>query len=117
MVGFSALTKNFDPEKLRDLADEILTVIAGIIEDFDGYVDAFQGDGLIALFGAPRSHPDDPERAVLAAAAGLRAVETDRSEIRALLLKGRAGINTGTVIAGTVGTRSALKTIRSWAPL
>lgn len=104
LVGFSALTRDFDPERLRDLADEILTVIAGIVEDFDGYVDAFQGDGLIALFGAPRSHPDDPERAVLAAAAGLRAVEAI-GEAKGLTLKGRAGINTGTVIAGTVGTR------------
>ena len=104
LVGFSALTRDFDPEKLRDLADEILTVIAGIVEDFDGYVDAFQGDGLIALFGAPRSHSDDPERAVLAAAAGLRAVETI-GQNKGIMLKGRAGINTGTVIAGTVGTR------------
>ncbi len=104
LVGFSALTRDFDPEKLRDLADEILTVIAGIVEDFDGYVDAFQGDGLIALFGAPRSHSDDPERAVLAAAAGLRAVETI-GQNKGIVLKGRAGINTGTVIAGTVGTR------------
>ena len=104
LVGFSTLTRDFDPEKLRDLADEILTVIAGIVEDFDGYVDAFQGDGLIALFGAPRSHSDDPERAVLAAAAGLRAVETI-GQNKGIMLKGRAGINTGTVIAGTVGTR------------
>ena len=104
LVGFSTLTKDFDPEKLRDLADEILTVVAGIVEDFDGYVDAFQGDGLIALFGAPRSHSDDPERAVLAAAAGLRAVETI-GQNKGIVLKGRAGINTGTVIAGTVGTR------------
>ena len=103
LVGFSALTKDFDPEKMRDLADEILTVIAGLIEDFDGYVDAFQGDGLIALFGAPHSHPDDAERAVLAAAAGLRAVESI-GQNKGLTLKGRAGINTGTVIAGTVGT-------------
>ena len=103
LVGFSALTKDFDPEKMRDLADEILTVIAGLIEDFDGYVDAFQGDGLIALFGAPHSHPDDAERAVLAAAAALRAVESI-GQNKGLTLKGRAGINTGTVIAGTVGT-------------
>ena len=104
LVGFSALTRDFDPEKMRDLADEILTVIAGLIEDFDGYVDAFQGDGLIALFGAPHSHPDDAERAVLAAAAALRAVESI-GQNKGLTLKGRAGINTGTVIAGTVGTK------------
>jgi hypothetical protein len=52
------------PEELRDLADEVLTEVAGVIEDYDGYVDAFRGDGLIAVFGAPHSHPDDPYRAV-----------------------------------------------------
>ena len=48
----------------------------------DGYIDAFQGDGLIALFGAPNAHPNDPERAVLAAAEGLRAIEADGPEQR-----------------------------------
>ncbi len=103
LVGFSSLTQGYDPERLRDLADETLTVVAGIIEDYDGHVDAFRGDGLIALFGAPRSHPDDPQRAVLAAAASLRAIEAiGRS--KGLPLQGRAGVNTGVVIAGAVGS-------------
>ncbi len=102
LSGFSSLTRDWSPEQLRDLADEILTVVAGVVEDFDGYVDAFQGDGLIALFGAPRSHPDDPHRAVLAARAGLKAIEAiGRS--KGLNLKGRAGVNTGVVIAGSIG--------------
>ena len=103
LCGFTSLTRGFDPEKLRDLADQVLTVVAGIIEDYDGYVDAFQGDGLIALFGAPHSHHDDPYRAVHAAAAGLKAIEKI-GESKGYSLKGRAGVNTGTVIAGAVGS-------------
>lgn len=103
LCGFSTLTREFDPEILRDLADQVLTVVAGIIEDYDGHVDAFQGDGLIALFGAPHSHPDDPHRAVQAAAAGLRAIEAI-GKSKGYPLKGRAGINTGIVIAGSVGS-------------
>ncbi len=103
LCGFSTLTREFDPEILRDLADQVLTVVAGIIEDYDGHVDAFQGDGLIALFGAPHSHPDDPQRAVQAAAAGLRAIETI-GKSKGYPLKGRAGVNTGIVIAGSVGS-------------
>ncbi len=103
LAAFSTLTRGYDPEELRDLADEVLTVVAGIIEDFDGYVDAFRGDGLIALFGAPHSHPDDAHRAVLASAAGLRAIETI-GESRGIPLRGRAGVNTGIVIAGAVGS-------------
>ncbi len=102
LAGFSNLTHGFDPEELRDLADEILTVVAGVIEDYDGYVDAFQGDGLVALFGAPHSHPDDAQRAVLAAAAGLKAIKTIGNS-KGLSLRGRAGVNTGVVIAGSVG--------------
>ncbi len=102
LAGFSTLTRDFDPERLRDLADDVLTVVAGIVEEYDGYIDAFQGDGLIALFGAPTAHPNDPERAVLAAAEGLRAVEAiGRS--KGYPLKGRAGVNTGLVIAGNLG--------------
>lgn len=103
LCGFSTLTREFDPEILRDLADQVLTVVAGIIEDYDGHVDAFQGDGLIALFGAPHSHPDDPQRAVQAAAAGLRAIE-DIGKSKGYPLRGRAGVNTGIVIAGSVGS-------------
>lgn len=103
LTGFSTLTRDFDPEKLRDLADDVLSVVAGIIEEYDGYIDAFQGDGLIALFGAPNAHPNDPERAVLAAAEGLRAIEAiGRS--KGYPLKGRAGVNTGLVIAGNLGS-------------
>lgn len=103
LAGFSSLTRTWPPEQLRDLADEVLTVVAGVIEEYDGYVDAFQGDGLIALFGAPHSHPDDPYRAVLAATAGLRAIESVGAS-KGFPLKGRAGVNTGIVIAGAIGS-------------
>jgi class 3 adenylate cyclase/energy-coupling factor transporter ATP-binding protein EcfA2 len=103
LAAFTTLTQAFDPEELRDLADEILTVVAGIVESFDGYVDAFQGDGLIALFGAPHSHADDPQRAVLAAETGLRAIER-LGNAKGTPLRGRAGVTTGIVIAGPIGS-------------
>ena len=103
LMGFSTLTHGLDPEELRDLADEVLTVVAGVVEDYDGYVDAFRGDGLSAVFGAPHSHPDDPYRAVVAASASLRAIERIGDE-RGLDLHGRAGVTTGMVVAGAVGS-------------
>jgi class 3 adenylate cyclase len=103
LAAFSDLTRDQDPEELRDLADEVLTVVAGVIEEYDGYVDAFRGDGLVALFGAPHSHPDDPERAVRAAAASLAAIESVGAS-RGMALHGRAGVNTGVVIAGSIGS-------------
>lgn len=103
LAGFTTITHGFDPERLRDLADEVLTVVAGIVEEFDGHVDSFRGDGLVAVFGAPHSHPDDPERAVQAAATGLRAIERIGAA-KETGLKGRAGVATGTVIAGALGS-------------
>jgi class 3 adenylate cyclase len=103
LMGFSTLTHGLDPEVLRDLADEVLTVVAGVVDDYDGYVDAFRGDGLIAVFGAPHSHADDPFRAVVAAAAALRAIEVIGTN-RGLDLRGRAGVTTGMVVAGSVGS-------------
>ncbi len=103
LAGFSNLTHGLDPEELRDLADEVLTMVAGVIEEYDGHVDAFRGDGLIALFGAPHSHPDDAHRAVLAASASLDAIHAI-GRGRGIRLEGRAGVNTGVVIAGSVGS-------------
>jgi class 3 adenylate cyclase len=103
LTGFSTLTHGLDPEELRDLADHVLTEVAGVIENYDGHVDAFRGDGLIALFGAPHSHPDDPYRAVVAAEASLHAIERV-GRARGVDLRGRAGVTTGVVIAGAVGS-------------
>src|SRR5690554_353672 len=103
LAGFTTLTHGLDPEAVRDLADDVLTTVAGIIEEFSGHVDAFRGDGLIAVFGAPRSYADDAERAVNAAAAGLRAIERVGAA-KGIDLKGRAGVATGVVIAGELGS-------------
>lgn len=103
LTGFSGATHDLDPEELRDLADEMLTAVASVIEDYDGYVDAFRGDGLLAVFGAPRSHPDDPYRAVVAAEASLRAIERV-SRNKDIDMQGRAGVATGVVIAGALGS-------------
>lgn len=103
LTGFSTLTHGLDPEELHDLADHMLTEVAGVIENYDGHVDAFRGDGLIAVFGAPHSHPDDAYRAVVAAEASLKAIERV-GLARGVDLLGRAGVTTGTVIAGAVGS-------------
>ncbi len=105
LVGFSDLSHDRDPEEVRDLADRLLTRMAAEVETFDGYVDAFRGDGMVALFGAPHAHGDDPERAVRAAAVCLRAIE-EVGRARGLTLRGRAGVNTGVVIAGPLGSGS-----------
>ena len=83
----------------------------GAVEEFGGSLSEFTGDGVLALFGAPVAHEDDPERAVLA---GLRIVERDRRATRRRSrdagdrgLAVRIGIETGPGRAGARRARAA----------
>ncbi|HEX2888006.1 AAA family ATPase [Vineibacter terrae] len=97
MVGSTALSQDMDPEELREVIRGFQDAAAGAVARFDGYLAKFMGDGLLAYFGWPRAHEDDPERAVRA---GLALVEASR------MLKHpqqvRVGIATGLVVVGDV---------------
>jgi class 3 adenylate cyclase/energy-coupling factor transporter ATP-binding protein EcfA2 len=102
MVGFSALTHALDPEPLRDLADSVLSEVAAVVEAYDGHVDAFRGDGVIALFGATTAHADDPLRALRAARDALEAIRRI-GRGRGIDTRARAGVATGVSVVGFVG--------------
>src|SRR5581483_9475727 len=103
IVGFTTLSERLDPEDVRELSATVLGRLAEAITLYGGTIDKFMGDAVMALFGAPIAHEDDPIRAVHAALAMHQAMaslgETDR-EGKALELRLRIGINTGEVIAG-----------------
>jgi double zinc ribbon protein len=75
VVGSTQLGERFDPEDFRELVGEAVARMVGVVEELGGTVKDLAGDGVLALFGAPASHEDDPERAALA---GLRIVERMR---------------------------------------
>jgi class 3 adenylate cyclase/tetratricopeptide (TPR) repeat protein len=102
LAGFTTMAEGRDPEAVKDLLDDCFGVLVPVIEAHGGTVDKIIGDELMAVWGAPRAHEDDPERAVRAALALLEALEQlDRS------LEMRVGINTGEVLAGPVGPGGA----------
>ncbi|HJV05584.1 MAG TPA: adenylate/guanylate cyclase domain-containing protein, partial [Actinomycetota bacterium] len=76
LVGSTSLAERLDPEEVKLVVGEAIARIVRGVEDFGGTIKDLAGDGVLALFGAPTAHEDDPERAVRA---GLHAVE----EIRA----------------------------------
>ena len=67
LVEYTALSRQIDPEDLRDVVRLFQSTCAGIIEHYEGYVSRYMGDGILVLFGYPSAHENDAERAVHAA--------------------------------------------------
>ena len=98
LAGFTARSEALDPEDVRAFLVPYYDVLTGEIVRHGGVVERFLGDGVMALFGAPVAHEDDPERAVRAALAILEPVRA-----LDLGLHVRIGINTGPVLFAAAG--------------
>jgi class 3 adenylate cyclase/tetratricopeptide (TPR) repeat protein len=101
--GFTAMSENMDPEAVRDIMNDCFELLVPIIAKYEGTVDKFIGDEIMALFGAPVTHENDPERALRAALEMVDALE-DFNGKRDLQLGLHFGINSGRVVAGGVGS-------------
>jgi len=88
LVGFTTRAEAMDPEDVRALLSPYYARLRAELERFGGTVEKFIGDAVMALFGAPAAHEDDPERAVRAARAIRRYAEDEGLELR-------IGITTG----------------------
>ncbi len=98
LSGFTAMSERLDPEVVRDTIDQLWHDLDEIIISWGGRIDQHTGDGIMAFFGIPVAHEDDPERAV---AAGLTMLEklrevNDRGDHPQLAL--RIGVHTGHVL-------------------
>ena len=107
VVGSTSLASRFDPEEWAEIMNEAFRYMIAPIEEYGGMVARLMGDAVLAFFGAPLAHEDDPQRAVLA---GLGIINGIRPFIRqfeqdyGLEFNVRVGINTGPVVVGEVGT-------------
>ncbi len=101
LVGFTGQAENMDPERVKHLIDLTFERLVADITAFGGTVDKIIGDAIVALFGAPIAHEDDPERAVRAALRMQRSMAEVTSEwpTEARI---RIGITTGEVLTGAV---------------
>jgi adenylate cyclase len=102
LVGFSTLAEQLDPEDLRALMTGTFSELTACVVAREGTVEKFIGDAVMAIFGAPVAHEDDPVRAVDTAVAMLDVVRA-RSKEAPSPLELRIGINSGLVVSGTVG--------------
>ncbi|MGC9399497.1 MAG: BREX system ATP-binding domain-containing protein [Anaerolineae bacterium] len=106
--GSTDLLEQVGTETWVKIMNRLFQLLEVEIYRFEGKVDQFRGDGLVAFFGATAAHEDDPERAVLAGLAMQEAVKAYAAELRSregVDLALRVGINTGEVIVTSVGDR------------
>jgi adenylate cyclase len=92
--GFTPFAEQRSAPEVVSALNSMFEVLVPIISKHGGHVDKFVGDGLLAVFGAPENYPDHADRAL---AAGCEIVDADTR------LPVRVGINSGPVVAGTVG--------------
>jgi len=110
LSGFTALSEKLDPEVMQALQNELFGELTAAVQGFGGFVDKFIGDALLALFGAPVAHEDDPERALGAALdmlARTARVGERSAAFAGLPLELHIGVNTGPVVTGGFGVGNA----------
>jgi adenylate cyclase len=105
LVGFSTLAEYLDPEDLRADIAETFAELADAVASRDGVVEKFIGDAVVAIFGAPVAHEDDPRRAV-EVALRMQEIVTVRSDKSPTPLQLRIGINSGLVVSSTAADGS-----------
>ena len=103
LVGFTAESDEADPEDVQARLIPYHRRVREEIERYDGTVEKLIGDGVMAVFGAPTAHEDDPERAVRVALRIQAAVDDLNEEHEGLDLSVRVGVNSGEAVVSTGG--------------
>jgi class 3 adenylate cyclase/RNA polymerase subunit RPABC4/transcription elongation factor Spt4 len=106
LSGFTALGARLDPEDVRALQADLFQEMTAAIEGYEGFVEKYVGDAVMAVFGAPVAHEDEPERALRAALAMHERMDAlsrrwERRLGQPIAL--HVGVNTGPVVAGNLG--------------
>ncbi len=106
VMGSMELAERSDPEEWRGIMDRFFAILCEGVHRFEGTVDKFTGDGIMALFGAPIAHEDHAQRAcyaVLHLQGTLAAYAAELRRGRGLNFSVRIGLNSGEVVVGAIG--------------
>ena len=107
VVGSTSYIESMDPEDWTVIINQAFDLLSAAVYRYEGTIAQLQGDAMLAFFGAPVAHEDDPERAVHAALDMVAAIEEFSRQLQAsggIDLRIRAGIDTGPVVVGNVGS-------------
>jgi class 3 adenylate cyclase/tetratricopeptide (TPR) repeat protein len=106
VANYTAMSEKLDPEEVHQIMDGCFKILMDEIHKYEGTINQFTGDGVMALFGAPVAHEDHAQRACYSALSVQKAMEEYGEKImkeKGLDFKMRIGLNSGSVIVGSIG--------------
>lgn len=106
VVGSTAAAGRLDPEDWAEMVGDIFACMIAPVERYGGTIARLMGDAILAFFGAPEAHEDDPQRAVLAGldiVSGIQPLKERIQQDFGIDIDVRVGINTGLVVVGEFG--------------
>jgi class 3 adenylate cyclase/tetratricopeptide (TPR) repeat protein len=106
IANYTSMSEKLDPEEIHQIMDGCFKILMDEIHDFEGTINQFTGDGVMALFGAPISHEDHAQRACRAALSIQRAIDAYGNRVKkdtGVDFKMRIGLNSGPVVVGSIG--------------
>lgn len=105
--GYTSWSENSEPERIIETLNHYLELAGGVVLGWEGTLDKYMGDGLMAFFNAPNNQPDHVHRAVDAALAIMQAAREVNNQ-HGHQLAYSIGVHTGEAVVGYIGTRQAL---------
>jgi class 3 adenylate cyclase len=106
VANYTAISETRDPEEVHEIIDGCFKILMNEIHRYEGTINQFTGDGIMAIFGAPVAHEDHAQRACYAALAIQKALTGYAARLRKeydIEFKMRIGLNSGLVVVGAIG--------------
>lgn len=111
LSGYTAMSEKLDPEEVKEITSRIFGKIAHIITKYEGFIEKYIGDAVMAIFGAPIVHEDDPVRAIKTAIEIHDMVDSISPEVKKTIgqpISIHTGINTGLVVTGDINREKGI---------
>lgn len=105
--GSTSMAEQLDPEEWAEIMNNAFEYLIKPVHDYEGTVARLMGDAILAFFGAPLAHEDDPQRAILASLEIIKNIADYREKIQkqyGMDFSVRVGLNTGLVVVGNIGS-------------
>ena len=106
VASFTAISESLDPEDIHQIMDGCFKIMMDEIHKYEGTINQFTGDGVMAIFGAPVAHEDHAQRACYAALSVRNIIQNYSEDLKTkfdINFKMRIGLNLGLVVVGSIG--------------